>query len=40
VEASPGIANALQNCPLFAALIGLGLILLFIGSRLSGRYVN
>jgi hypothetical protein len=40
VDASPGLANALQGCPLFAALIGLGLILLLVGSRLSGRYVN
>jgi hypothetical protein len=40
VDASPWLSNALQGCPLYAALIGMGLILLFIGSRLSGRYVN
>lgn len=39
VHMSPGISAALQGCPLFVFLIVLGLILLFIGSRLSQRYL-
>ncbi|HNY67010.1 MAG TPA: hypothetical protein PKM41_16400 [Deltaproteobacteria bacterium] len=38
VEASPGLANALDSCPLFLALILLGMLLLFVGSRLGTRY--
>jgi hypothetical protein len=38
VAMSPGAANALESCPLFAVLIGLGLILLVIYSRLHNRY--
>lgn len=38
VATSPGIANALESCPLFAGLIALGLILLVISSRLRNRY--
>jgi hypothetical protein len=40
VEMSPQIAGWLQGCPLFIALLAVGLILLFIGSRLSTRYLN
>lgn len=40
MEAHPGLAGALQACPLFLALILLGLLMTFIGSRLSSRYVN
>ncbi len=35
---SPGVADALKGCPLFAALIALGLILLVVSSRLRNRY--
>jgi hypothetical protein len=35
---SPQIAGALESCPLFIALIGLGLFLLFIGSKVSNRF--
>ncbi len=35
---SPGVADALEGCPLFAALIVLGLVLLVISSRLRNRY--
>jgi|GEM_PF-358468 hypothetical protein len=38
VAMSPGVVNALKGCPLFAALIVLGLILLVISSRLRNRY--
>jgi hypothetical protein len=40
IDASPGILNALQGCPLFVALIVAGLLLLFIGSRLTDRYLS
>jgi hypothetical protein len=40
VDASPGLANAVNGCPLFLALLVVGLVLLFIGSRLSSRYIN
>ncbi len=38
VQVSPQIAGALEACPLFIGLIALGLILLFIGSKISNRY--
>jgi len=38
VRMSPQIAGALESCPLFIGLIALGLILLFIGSKISNRY--
>lgn len=38
VTMSPGVANALEGCPLFGALIVIGLILLVISSRLHNRY--
>ncbi|MFY9398723.1 MAG: hypothetical protein WAR22_10210 [Desulfomonilia bacterium] len=37
-QAIPGVAGALQACPLFAALIVVGLVLLYIASRLRNRY--
>ncbi len=37
-QANPGIAGALQACPLYAALIVVGLVLLFIASWLRNRY--
>lgn len=38
VYASPQIVQTLESCPLYIALIVLGLILLFIGSTLKNRY--
>jgi hypothetical protein len=38
VLSSPQATDTLGSCPLFAALIALGLVLLFIGSRLRNRY--
>jgi hypothetical protein len=38
VRTVPAAANALAACPLFAALIVVGLVLLFIGSMLRNRY--
>lgn len=38
VHMNPQFASALQACPLFVALISLGLILLIIGSKVSNRY--
>jgi hypothetical protein len=35
---NPTIGSTLDSCPLFASLIVLGLILLFIGSKLKNRY--
>jgi hypothetical protein len=35
---NPDIGATLDSCPLYAALIVLGLILLFIGSKLKNRY--
>ncbi len=40
VEANPGLVHALNGFPLFLALLILGMVLLFIGSRLSARYIN
>jgi len=37
-DINPGLGNTLDSCPLFAALIVLGLILLFLGSKLKNRY--
>ncbi len=34
----PALMNALQQCPLSAALIALGLILLWVAGRLRNRY--
>lgn len=38
VATNPDVGYALDSCPLFAALIVLGIILLFIGSKLKNRY--
>lgn len=38
VQASPQLAGVLGSCPLFVALFALGLILLFIGSKVANRY--
>ena len=35
---NPGIGNTLDSCPLFAGLIVLGLIFLFLGSKLKNRF--
>lgn len=35
---NPGIGNTLDSCPLFAALIVLGLIFFFIGSKMKNRF--
>ena len=35
---NPGLANALESCPLSGAFIALGLLLLFIGSKIKNRY--
>lgn len=39
IYASPQIANALGSCPLFIAVIAVGLLFLYIGSKLNNRYV-
>ena len=38
VGMNPGIGNALDSCPLYVALIVMGLFLFFIGSRLKNRF--
>lgn len=38
VAAYPALMNALQQCPLSAMLIALGLILLWVAGRLRNRY--
>jgi hypothetical protein len=40
VDMSPGILSAMEGCPLFVALLVLGMLLLLVGSRLSARYLN
>ena len=37
-DMNPALGNTLESCPLFVALIVLGLILLFLGSKLKNRY--
>jgi hypothetical protein len=34
----PGLMDALGKCPLSAALIGIGLLLLWIAAKMRGRY--
>ena len=38
VTDNQGLVNALQACPLSAALFAVGLILLFIGSKIKNRF--
>ena len=40
VYSSPGLSDALESCPLFLALVIIGLILSFAGSRFSNRYTT
>lgn len=38
MTASPGLADILDKCPLSAALIAFGLVLLWIAAKLKNRY--
>lgn len=38
IAASPGLYNILDTCPLSAALIAFGLILMWIAAKLRNRY--
>jgi len=38
LASNPALADALQQCPMSGAVITVGLILLFVGGKLSHRY--